>query len=107
MKRILPIGLVLLISIACNDKKYSSGPLTIAKGQMPNLAIDASGFIHVVYGSGDSLMYTYSMDHGSTFAPVSMIAFVPKLTASHTRGPQIAATGNGLVVIACNEPGDI
>jgi len=32
----------------------------IAKGQMPVLAKEADNNIHFVYGSGDSIMYTYS-----------------------------------------------
>jgi hypothetical protein len=32
---------------------------------------------------------------------------LPKLAASHTRGPQITATNKGLIVTACNALGDI
>ena len=74
---------------------------------MPNMAVDKFGNVHVVYGYGDSLMYTYSDDRGKTFAEGSLIDFIPNLTASHTRGPQIAVTQKGLAVIACNQPGDI
>jgi hypothetical protein len=60
-----------------------------------------------VYGSGDSILYIYSTDNGKSFSSPSLIALLPELAASHMRGPQIAATSNGLVVTACNNTGDI
>ena len=79
----------------------------IATGQMPNIVKDNSGNFHLVYGNGDSVLYSYSSDHGKTFSAPSLISIIPKLAASHTRGPQIASTDNGLTVTACNEMGDI
>jgi hypothetical protein len=52
-------------------------------------------------------MYTYSSDKGKTFSSPSLIALLPKLAASHTRGPQLAVTTDGLVLTACNNSGDI
>src|SRR5689334_6913897 len=94
---ILPVLL-----IACSDKQPPTSDSIIAQGQMPNITVDASGYIHVVYGTGDSLMYTSSKNRGKTFDPVALVAVVPGLAASHTRGPQIAATESGLVIMACN-----
>ena len=91
----------------CRQKETQVEDSVIATGQMPGVAVDKLGNVHVVYGSGDSLMYAYSGDQGKTFAPCSLIHIIPNLTASHTRGPQIAVTETGLAVIACNEPGDI
>ncbi len=81
--------------------------LIIANGQMPNLAMDSADNLHLVFGSGDSIMYAYSSDHGRSFSATSLISVLPELAASHTRGPQIAATNKGLTVIACNAMGDI
>ncbi|MEO6731939.1 MAG: sialidase family protein [Ferruginibacter sp.] len=74
---------------------------------MPNLVMDKEDNLHLVYGSGDSIMYAYSSNHGQTFSNPSLIAVLPELAASHTRGPQIAATTKGLTVVACNSFGDI
>jgi len=52
-------------------------------------------------------MYSHSSDHGETFSASSLISVLPKLAASHTRGPQVAATNDGLVLTACNDSGDI
>src|SRR5678809_1510424 len=101
---------IIIISIVfiflCSCKNENGNPV-IAVGQMPNLVKDNSDNIHLVYGNGDSLLYSYSSDHGSTFSAPSLISILPKLAASHTRGPQIASTSKGLTVTACNEMGDI
>ena len=101
---------IIIISIAfiflCSCKNENGNPV-IAVGQMPNLVKDNSDNIHLVYGNGDSILYSYSSDRGSTFSAPSLISILPKLAASHTRGPQIASTSKGLTVTACNEMGDI
>ena len=78
----------------------------ITKGQMPNLTRDKNNIIHIVYGRGDSILYISSKD-GKSFTAASLIAVLPKLSASAMRGPQIAAADNGLVVTACTTQGNI
>lgn len=106
MKAVLLILIVALVTCSCKNKRAATNG-TIAVGQMPYLSKDHSGFIHLVYGSGDSILYSYSPDKGQSFLPPQLVAVLPKLAASHMRGPQIAATANGLVVTACNKGGDI
>lgn len=74
--------------------------IVIAKGKMPNMAIDKRNNVHVVYGIGDSIMYLSSLNKGEIFTAPSLIAVLPGLFASAMRGPQIAATDNGLIVTA-------
>ena len=105
MKSSLSIAIVSLIFM-CSCRDENSNPV-ITAGQMPNIAKDNSGNFHLVYGNGDSILYRYSSDHGNTFSAPTLISVLPKLAASHTRGPQVAATSNGLTVTACNELGDI
>jgi hypothetical protein len=93
--------------IACNSHAIKSSDSIIAQGQMPNLSRDNSGIVHLVYGSGDSILYSYSSNNATSFSSPSVIAVVPKLAASHMRGPQIAATSSGIVVTACNNMGNI
>lgn len=93
--------------IACQNSRPLPSQTFISEGQMPELARDRNGNIHLVYGKGDSIWYAWSEDAGLTFSTPSVLASVPKLAASHTRGPQIAATADGLVVTACTQPGDI
>ena len=92
---------------ACKDDKADVPGTTIAIGQMPNVVNDNFGNIHLVYGTGDSILYSYSSDGGKRFSAPTLLSVIPKLAASHMRGPQIIATANGLAVTACNGLGDI
>lgn len=94
----------LILLNSCSDE---NGNPVIATGQMPNIVKDNSGNFHLVYGNGDSILYSYSTDHGNSFSHPALISVLPKLAASHTRGPQIASTSNGLTVTACNAMGNI
>ena len=102
-------SLILLIFFEnCQNKlPDSKAEYVIGKGEMPNMVTDRFHTIHLVYGSGDSIMYSYSSDIGKTFSSPTLISVLPKLVASHTRGPQIAVTSEGLLVSACNALGDI
>ena len=79
----------------------------IGNGQMPGMVMDPSGVLNVVYGQKDSLWYASSTDKGNTFSSPELITVLPGLASSHTRGPQIAATANALVVTAINNDGNI
>lgn len=83
-----------------------SKDLIIAKGKMPNMVKDKENNIHVVYGTGDSIMYVLSKD-GKTFTSPTLIAVLPNLFASAMRGPQIAVSTNGVVITACTNKGNI
>ncbi len=93
--------------VACDRENADSSDNIIASGQMPDVVKDNSGSFHMVYGNGDSIFYSFSSDRGKTFSEPALISILPNLAASHTRGPQIAATSNGLSVTACNNAGDI
>jgi len=108
MKLLLLISLPALVFLTgCHNQPANSPGTVIARGQMPALTRDRSNAIHLVYGNGDSILYCYSFDQGRTFSAPALISIVKKLAASHMRGPQIAATNNGLLVTACNNAGDI
>lgn len=93
---------------ACNDqKKPASSSANIGAGQMPALAMDANNNIHLVYGIGDSIMSTSSVDGGATFSAPLLVDTLTELVDFATRGPQIAATKNAVTIIAVNQQGDI
>ena len=81
-------SLILLIFFEnCQNKlPDSKAEYVIGKGEMPNMVTDRFHTIHLVYGSGDSIMYSYSSDIGKTFSSPTLISVLPKLVASHTRG---------------------
>jgi hypothetical protein len=95
--------------IGCKDqKKKEHIDQVIGTGKMPNLAGDNAGNFHIVYGSGDSILYISSTDKGESFSDPSLVAILPGLSAASMRGPQIASTKkNGIVIIACNKSGNI
>ena len=98
-----------ILFTACKNQREQENPdsITISKGQMPNATNDEAGNLHLVFGSGDSIMYSFSMDKGKSFSRPEIVSILTGLAASHMRGPQIAASPNGLTIIACNKAGDI
>ncbi|HEV8080579.1 MAG TPA: sialidase family protein [Chitinophagaceae bacterium] len=102
------IGLLVLffLNFLITHSQKGGTDLIIAKGQMPNIAKDKNNDIHIVYGSGDNIMYIFSKD-GRSFSTPTLVAVLPELFASAMRGPQIAAGANGLVVTACTKAGNI
>jgi hypothetical protein len=108
MKNIFALLLITYFLSSCSEAKiHAKEDFIVANGQMPNLVKDKEDNLHSVYGWGDSIIYATSANHGQTFSTPMLIAVLPKLAASHTRGPQIAATTKGLTVLACNSFGDI
>lgn len=108
MNKLLSLIFVVAIFSACTAKKpKATTAFLIANGQMPNSTKDDKGIVHLVFGSGDSLLYCFSDSLGKSFSTPSLIAVVPQLAASHTRGPQITSSNGNLVVITCNDAGNI
>lgn len=81
--------------------------LIIGDGEMPQTCTDKSGTVHLVYGHGDTLIYAASADQGQSFSRPETISIIPKLVDYAMRGPQIAATSTGIVIIAANAAGDL
>ncbi|MEO6219737.1 MAG: hypothetical protein ABIO81_04865 [Ginsengibacter sp.] len=98
---------MLLSSCRQQSKKNDASVKTIANGQMPAVAAGNRDSLNIVFGSGDSLMCVTSPNNGRSFSPAVLIDTLPYLVAFASRGPQIAATKNGLTVIAANKYGDI
>lgn len=107
MKTFLFSAIVVLFVLSAFNKKERPNDTIIGSGQMPAIAMDASNKFHLVYGTGDSIMYSQSADGGAQFSAPTLIALLPHLAASHTRGPQIAVTADGLLVTACTSEGNI
>ncbi len=79
----------------------------IATGEMPNAVNDGMGNLHLVYGNGDSILYTQSTDRGKSFSTPALVAIVPELFATSMRGPQIAFSKKGLTILASDKTGNI
>ncbi len=103
MKTNLFIAILLSITICSTAQKQT----TIATGQMPAITKDSHLNIHLVYGSGDSILYTFSSNKGASFTAPQLVAILPGLVDYATRGPQITTTSDGVAIIAVNKQGNI
>jgi hypothetical protein len=100
----LSIGITLN---ACQPRENGqAAALFVAEGAMPSIST-ADGIVYLVYGKGDSIMYCSSSDNGKSFSSPIAVGKLPELAASHTRGPQIAVSDHGVIIIACTTAGDI
>lgn len=97
----------LLSCLGCNEKKDILKSAIIGQGKIPQLVRDSNNYLHIVYGKGDSIMYSNSKDDGRSFSSPSLVAIHPKLFSTAMRGPQIAQTNNGLAILGADESGDI
>jgi hypothetical protein len=94
--------------ISCKEKKaIMKADFVIGKGQIPNIIKDKSGIIHLVYGLGDSILYSSSSDNGQSFSPPAVVGVLPNLYSFAMRGPQIAVNNSGIIITACTTKGNI
>ena len=96
---------VLLIVIFSQGRNIDS--MVIGQGKMPAVTTDKDQNVHIVFGKGDSLLYSYSSDKGKSFSKPHLIEKLRGLNASAMRGPQITSTKDGLSVIGTSEDGKI
>lgn len=94
-------------SINCQAQTAQTASQLIGMGEMPAVARAQDNSLHVVFGNGDSILYAYSSNHGRSFSRPGLVGILSGLAASHTRGPQIAATSNGVLITACNKSGNV
>ncbi|MDE2507074.1 MAG: exo-alpha-sialidase [Planctomycetota bacterium] len=74
---------------------------TVARvGRQPQVAIDAEGRIHLVFGRGTAIFHARSDDGGRTFGAATRVGELPALSLGMRRGPRVAAAGKSLVVAA-------
>jgi len=104
---LLPALFPLLIFSACSEKVQPKNDFIIARGQMPAIVKDNNNALHLVFGNGDSIMYTYSKDNGNTFSTPTLIKEIPHVFTYAMRGPQLAATDRGIILTACTSEGNI
>ena len=95
--------------MACKNvqKKHAPSSAIIGKGDVPDLAIDKAHMIHLVYGSGDSILYSISTDRGLTFSDPLVVDTMSGLFSFAMRGPQIAVNDQGVCILACDQSGNI
>jgi hypothetical protein len=109
--KLFKIFLLLVVfcgAAGCKEQHANAKPdFVIGNGQIPDIAKDKSGVIHLVYGLGDSVMYTSSTDDGQSFSAPSVVAVLPAMYSFAMRGPQIAVNNSGVIITACTKQGNI
>lgn len=78
----------------------------IGEGVHPAAATDPAGGVHVVFGRGETILYAASADGGGFTKPVR-IDSLPGLHLGASRGPQIAATAQSVVITAIDKAGRV
>jgi hypothetical protein len=101
----LPVTVAALI-FAVPAALFASQPIELASGSSPNhprqpqVAIDAAGGIHVVYGSGEQIFYRRSDDGGKAFNKAAELPRISNMSLGMRRGPRVAAGKNFVCVTA-------
>lgn len=95
-------ALVLLMPVIV----FAGEAIELARGeasrhpQQPQLAVDGSGGIHIVYGIHDVVCYQSSTDGGKTFGKATELTFAHAMSLGMRRGPRIAATNKAICITA-------
>jgi hypothetical protein len=66
----------------------------------PQVSIDASGVVHLIFGADDQIFYTRSADAGVTYRKPTRVAQLESLALGMRRGPRIAVVGDAIVISA-------
>jgi hypothetical protein len=106
MKNILTI-ILSFFTLISDAQKITKPDFIIGKGQLPTVSKDRNNKIHIVYGSVDSILYAYSADNANSFSTPELVVVLQHVYTFATRGPQIAATKNGIIISAATSTGNI
>lgn len=79
----------------------------IGPGEQPQLSVDPSGIVRLVYGKQDKIFYAYSADNGNTFSQPDIVGEIYEMHLGMTRGPQLASSKDYSVVTAMDKKGNI
>lgn len=96
---------VLVFLVFCFITAYPQTEIGI--GEQPQVAIDLSGTIRLVYGNADRIYYSRSMDGGKTFSQPELVGSVREMHLGMTRGPQLASSKDLSLVTAIDKNGNI
>src|SRR5687768_3093539 len=92
---VIRFAVLLMVTFNLNGQQAKQISITIGAGQMPSVVQDKQRNLHVVFGQGDSLLYAFSTNQGSSYSSPVLVKMVPELAAGSMRGPQIATTPDG------------
>ena len=79
----------------------------IGVGEQPQITVDLSGTIRLVYGKEDQIYYSRSLDDGKTFSQPVLVGRISEMHLGMTRGPQFASSRDFSIVTAIDKKGNI
>lgn len=86
---------------------HSPDKIIIGAGQQPQIGMDNTGTIRVVFGRSDSIFCVTSGNQGQTFGRPALVGVVRMMHLGMARGPQLATSAHYSVVTAMDKMGDI
>lgn len=102
--------IISLIAIYISSCKSSgeSGIFTITQnGDQPSADIDSDGILGIAYGSGDDILFTYSVDQGSTFSSPELVGTLDGLVLGMSSGPRLSLSKEYYTIMAPRKNGDL
>jgi hypothetical protein len=109
--RLTPAVLCCLVGIfptlAAASESVAVAPIpTLGQARQPQVAVDPSGHVHVVFGVGNTIYSATSNDEGRHFTPPVKIGEEGVMALGMRRGPRVAATARSVAVAAiCGKQG--
>jgi hypothetical protein len=104
MRSILTFAIILL-SFTSFAGSQKTGPAI--PGEQPNAAIDTKGVVRIVFGKGEGIYCLTSANGGASFSSPVLVAALTGMHLGHSRGPQIASSGNYSMITAMDKAGNI
>lgn len=101
MKSNLLLALLLTVGLVCSASGSDAVTIGASLGaRQPQLAIDGRGRIHLTFGSGGAIYYSFSSDHGASYTEPVRVAKLKALALGMRRGPRIAVTKEAIMITA-------
>ncbi len=79
----------------------------LAKGHLPVVVTDAHGVSFLTFGRDSTLYFAIASSGTTNFGAPTAVATLPGLVAGAKRGPQLAVTGQFVVITAVNRAGNV
>ncbi|MBC7626002.1 MAG: hypothetical protein H7254_01800 [Ferruginibacter sp.] len=98
--------ILLTFLISCINTTFAQQNKLLS-GQQPQLSIDNSGIIRMVYGEDDKIYCASSKDNGQSFPDIQLVATVKDMHLGMSRGPQLASSKNYSMIAAIDKKGSV
>lgn len=98
---------LLLLAAALASAAPQRSPQSIREGSSPQLALDVSGTVRMIFGRQDTIFVVTSTDNAASFSSPVVVGIVKDMHLGNTRGPTLASSRNYSLVAAVDKSGNI